>query len=192
MYARPARILGNCAARVVLFPSGASHLSVKVPPTPPAVGISTWSSGLLSLNGLPKKPQTTPPLTPGWTLAPAWMCAAIRLSLVSAVCVPLTSILLIVAVMLMAVSAALIWNRAVPNERGREPPPAAVGFVGGTSCEFVRLTVKSLGDSPWFASRASTYCAFVKLSYLSLKSGRLMKSLKNACLLASSCESTLG
>src|SRR5437763_14481036 len=182
MYARPARIFGNRAASVVPLPSGESHLSVKVPPTPPAVGVRTWSSGLLSLNGLPKKPQTTPPLTPGWTLAPAWMCAAIRLSLVSLVCVPLTSILLIVAVILMAVSAALIWNRAVPNERGREPPPAAVGVVGGTSCEFVRLTVKSLGDNPMFASSASTYWAFVKEVYLSLKSGRLTKSAKKACL----------
>src|SRR5437588_1558962 len=161
-------MLGNCAARVVLLPSGASHLSVKVAPTPPAVGVTTWSSGLLSLNGLPKKPQTTPPLTPGCTLAPAWICALARLSLVSLVCDPPTSMLLIVAVMLMAVSAALIWNRAVPNERGREPPPAAVGLVGGTSCEFVMLTVKSLGDNPWLASNASTYCAFVKLSYLSL------------------------
>src|SRR5437667_12616429 len=143
MYARPARILGNCAARVVLLPSGASHLSVKVAPTPPAVGVTTWSSGLLSLNGLPKKPQTTPPLTPGCTLAPAWICAAARLSLVSLVCDPPTSMLLIVAVMLMAVSAALLWHRAVPNERRREVPPAAVGSLGGSSCGVLWLLVNS-------------------------------------------------
>src|SRR3989442_2760678 len=117
------------------------------------------------------------------------MCAKVRLSFVSLVCDRVTWMLLIVAVNVRAVSAALIWNRAVPNERGREPPPAAVGFVGGTSCEFVMLTVKSLGDNPMFASSASTYWAFVREAYLSLKSGRLMKSLKKACLLASSCES---
>src|SRR5689334_9034757 len=59
MYALPAKILGSCAARVVLLPSGKSHLPVKVPPTPLAKGVTVASFGLLSLKGEPKNPQTT-------------------------------------------------------------------------------------------------------------------------------------
>ena len=37
--------MANCAASVVPLPSGASHLPVNVPPTPPAVGVATASFG---------------------------------------------------------------------------------------------------------------------------------------------------
>src|SRR6476660_3559807 len=148
-------MLAICAASVVPLPSGASHLSLKEAPTPDPTGVTTWSSGLLSLKGVPKKPQTTPPFTPGWTEAPAWICAATRLSFASAVCAPVTSMLLTVAVIVMAVSAALKTNRAVPYELGRRAAPLKVGLVGGTSCEFVRLTMKSLGDKLADSSKAS-------------------------------------
>src|SRR5438270_6671494 len=147
-------MFGNCAASVVPLPSGASHLPENVPPTPDESGVNTWSFGLLSLNGEPKKPQTTGPLTPGATDAPAWMCAAIRSSFVSAVCELVMSMLLTVVVIVMAVCAALRRNLAVPKEAGRAAPVVVVGVVGGTSCEFVRLTTKSLvwlGEMPAFA-----------------------------------------
>src|SRR5581483_3610431 len=74
------------------------------------------------------------------------MCALVRLSLVSDVCEPVTSILLIVAVMLKLVSPAPNWKRAVPYELFRRAPVVKVGLTGGTSCEFVRLTIKSVVD----------------------------------------------
>src|SRR5437763_16124222 len=126
-------MFGNCAASVVPLPSGASHLPENVPPTPDESGVNTWSFGLLSLNGLQKKPQTTGPLTPGATDAPAWMCAAVKLSFVSAVCEPVMSMSLIVAFIVIAVSAPLMPKCAVPNEFGLRAPPVKVGFVGGTS-----------------------------------------------------------
>src|SRR5438270_10966631 len=175
-------MFGNCAASVVPLPSGASHLPENVPPTPLEKGVNTWSLGLLSLKGEPKKPQTTGPLTPGATDAPAWMCAAIRLSFVSAVCEPVMSMLLTVAVNVMAVCALLKRNLAVPKEAGLAPPVEVVGVVGGTSCEFVRLTTKSrtwLGAMPAFARSLSTYCAFVSVEgNAATNSGRLTKSLK--------------
>src|SRR6185436_21043061 len=94
------------------------------------------------------------------------MCAFKRLSFVSGVCELPTSMLLIVAVMVIAVWAELNWNFAVPNDAGRAPPPDNVGFVGGTSCPFVRLTEKNLtsaGVRFAEASRLSTYCAFVSV-----------------------------
>jgi hypothetical protein len=48
--------------------------------------------------------------------------------------------LLIVAVNVIDVCAELNWNRAVPFDAGRAAPPDVVGLVGGTSCEFVKLT----------------------------------------------------
>ena len=54
---------------MVPLPSGASHLPLNVPPTPLVKGVFDASFGLLSLNGAPKKPQTTGPFTPGATEA---------------------------------------------------------------------------------------------------------------------------
>ena len=92
MYEWPVRMFGNCAFSVVLLPSGASHLPLIVPPTPVENGLTTTSLGLLSLNGVPKNPQTTGALVVGVTVGLAWMCAAIRLSLRSGVCPPVKSI----------------------------------------------------------------------------------------------------
>src|SRR5437879_6238275 len=121
-------MLLNCAAKVVALPSGASHLPLIVPPTPAANGVFTTSFGVMSLNGVPKNPQTTGPLTPGATVGPAWTCAATRLSLVVADCAPVKSILLTVAVNVIASWAALREKTATPYEPGRP-----VGFVGGFS-----------------------------------------------------------
>src|SRR5215467_4059812 len=110
-------MFGNCAVSVVLFPSGRSHLPLNVPPTPVENGVMVISFGLLSLNGLPKKPHTTEAFTPGGP--GAWICAAIRLSLVSAVCEPVTSILKMVAVNVIDVMASLMKKLAVPNGVGR-------------------------------------------------------------------------
>src|SRR2546421_7229983 len=150
-------MLSSCAARVVPLPSGASHLPLTLAPTPLANGVTTASFGLLSLNGDPMNPQTTGPFTPGATDAPAWICALVTLSFVSAVCEPVKSRLLIVAVMVSVVKAALNTKRAVPYEESRRAFEVVVGRVGGTSCELVRLTRKSLGDRPAEASRLSTY-----------------------------------
>lgn len=72
IYEFPERILGNCAVSVVPLPSGASHLPVTVPPTPVVNGVTTVSFGLLSLNGAPKKPHTTPALAVV-AVGDAWM-----------------------------------------------------------------------------------------------------------------------
>src|SRR5918993_2978402 len=100
-------MLGSCAASVVLLPSGRSHLPLNTPPTPVAKGVTTASFGLLSLNGAPKNPHTTPALVVGVTVGDAWMCAATRLSFASGVCDPVTSMLKIVAVKERAVCASL-------------------------------------------------------------------------------------
>src|SRR6476620_6240665 len=115
------------------------------------------------------------------------MWAATRLSLVSAVCEPLTSMLEIVAVNVIWVCPAFMLKVAVPKDDGRRAPPVVVGLVGGTSCELVRFTVKLLGDIPALASKLSTYRSLVSVDgYLSTNSGRVTKSLKNATLFASS------
>jgi hypothetical protein len=44
---------------------------VIVPPTPFANGVIVTLFGLLSLNGVPKNPKTTPALLPGTPVAPA-------------------------------------------------------------------------------------------------------------------------
>ena len=65
-----------------------------------------------------------------------------------------------ISVKVNAVCVSLNWKRAVPNEAGRAAPVVVVGTVGGTSCELVMLTTKSLtcdGESPAEASRLSTY-----------------------------------
>ena len=111
----------------MLLPSGRSHLPLKVPPTPVLNGVNEKSFGLLSLNGAPKKPHTTGPLVVGVTSGPAWMWAATRLSLTSAVCVPVTSMLKIVAVNVMNVIASSMKKLAVPNDAGRGAPAAVVG-----------------------------------------------------------------
>src|ERR1041384_4254834 len=167
-------MLSSCAANVVLLPSGASHLPLTLPPTPEPNGVTTASFGLLSLNGVPMKPQTTGPFTPGATEAPAWMCALVKLSLVSAVCEPVKSMLLTVAVIVMAVSPAIKKKCAVPYEAGRRAPPVVIGLVGGTSCEFVRLTVKSFGARLAEVSSLSTYWSLVSVDgYLSTNSGQI-------------------
>src|SRR5262245_19793677 len=125
MYDLPLRILSSCAPNVVLLPSGASHFPVNVPPTPVANGVSVISFGLLSLNAAPKKPHTPPAV--GITVAPAWICAATRLSKVSAVCDPVTSILKIVAVNDIAVRASFNMNVATPKDAGRGAPVEVVG-----------------------------------------------------------------
>src|SRR3712207_4078461 len=83
MYARPSRRLASCASSVVFCPSGASHLALTSAPTPTENGVTRESFGLLSLKGVPMKPQTTGPLVLGVTFGPAWMCALVRLSLAS-------------------------------------------------------------------------------------------------------------
>src|SRR5258705_2368684 len=70
------------------------------------------------------------------------MCAAIRLSLTSAVCEPVTSMLKIVAVNVMDVIASLMKKEAVPKDAGRGAPPTSVGFVAGFSCAFVRFATR--------------------------------------------------
>ena len=60
MYDRPARMFANWAARVVLLPSPRSHLLKTVPPMPLANGVTTTSVGLVSLNGIPRKPSELP------------------------------------------------------------------------------------------------------------------------------------
>src|SRR6185436_18740038 len=126
-------MLANCAPSVVPLPSAASHLPLIVPPTPIAKGVITTSLGLLSLNGAPKNPQTTPAVVVVVTVAEAWIWAATRLSLISAVCVPVKSILNIVAVNVIAVCASFSTNNAVPNDAGLGAPPTSVGTVGGVS-----------------------------------------------------------
>ena len=69
---------------VVLLPSSASHFARITPPTPLENGRTTTSLGLLSLNEA-KKPQTTGAFVVGVSVADAWMCAAIKMSLTSAV-----------------------------------------------------------------------------------------------------------
>src|SRR3954452_23037942 len=133
-------MLLSCAAKVVLFPSGASHLPEIVPPTPVANGVLTMSFGELSLKGEPKKPQTTPAFDPGG--AGAWMCANVRLSLVSVVCKPVKSMLLIVAENDIEVMASLMTNTAVPNDAGRGAPVLVVGVVGGFSCPLVSVALR--------------------------------------------------
>src|SRR6187402_3600858 len=110
-------MFGSCAASVVLLPSAASHLPLTVPPTPLANGVTTTSLGLLSLNGAPMKPQTTGRFCPGVAGTPAWMCALPRLSLTSALCEPVKSMLKTVALNVIAVCASFSVNVAVPNER---------------------------------------------------------------------------
>ena len=55
------------------------------------------------------------------------------LSFVSAVCVPVKSILKIVAVNVIDVIASLMTKIAVPNDAGRGAPVVSVGTVGGFS-----------------------------------------------------------
>src|SRR5436190_5902970 len=137
MYAWFDRMFGNCAVSVVPLPSFKSHLPLNVPPTPLANGVKMKSLGLLSLNGAPKNPHTTPALVVGVTVGEAWMCAAARLSFTSAVGEPVTSMLKTVAVNVMAVIASFKVNVAVPNDAGLGAPVGNVGTVGGLSCSLV-------------------------------------------------------
>ena len=125
-------------------------------PTPDANGVTTASLGLLSLKGVPMKPQTTGRVAGGGSVALACMCAAVRLSFVSAVCEPVKSMLLTVPDTDSVVRAALNVKCAVPYEAGRRAPPVVVGLVDGTSCDVVRLTVKSSGEMLADLSRLST------------------------------------
>src|SRR4051794_4810150 len=123
-------MLGIWAVRVVLLPSLRSHLPVIVPPTPVVEGVTTTSLGLLSLNGEPKKPQTTPAVCGGVKLGSldAWMCAATRLSFTSADWAPGRSIPVTVALIVMEGCAALSTNVAVPDEL-RGTPALVVGLT---------------------------------------------------------------
>src|SRR5687768_15573473 len=141
-------MLGNCAVSVVLLPSRASHLPLIVPPTPVEKGVVTTSLGLLSFNGVPKKPQTTGPFVVGVTAGPAWIWAPIKLSLVSAVCVPVKSILNTVAENAMAVMAVFSVKVAVPNDAGLGlPVEVVVGMAGGFSWALVRLAKNRVSAS---------------------------------------------
>src|SRR4051794_32372661 len=124
---------------MVLLPSGASHFPVIVPPTPLENGVTTVSSGLLSLKGNPKNPQTTGAFTVSDAVGEAWMWAATKLSFESGVCDPVKSRLETVTDMVMAVMASFSTKVAVPNEAGRGAPVVVVGVVGGFSCAFVRF-----------------------------------------------------
>src|SRR5262245_65958321 len=106
-----------------------------IPPTPFWKGTETTSFGLLSLKGLPKKPQTTPTFLVGVTVGDAWMCAAVRLSFASAVCDPVKSILKMGAVKVIEVIALFNVKTAAPNDAGLGSPPLVVGIVGGFSWE---------------------------------------------------------
>src|SRR5262245_54488883 len=141
-------MFGNCSVSVVPLPSSKSHLPLIVPPTPVANGVFTTSFGLLSLNGLPKNPQTTPTLVVGVTVGEAWMWAATRLSLVSGVCVPVKSMLKIVAVNIRAVIASFRVKIAVPNDAGLGARVVNVGTVGGFSWPFVRFANKMVAACP--------------------------------------------
>src|SRR4029453_14923981 len=126
MYERPARMLGNCAASVVPLPSSKSHVPEHVPPTPVAkavqslCGFKPAPGELLSLKGLPKKPQTTGNV--GAAAPPAWMCAGTKLSFGPGVLPPRKSMLKTVAVKLNAVPASLRKKSAVPNDNGLGSP----------------------------------------------------------------------
>src|ERR671912_2591327 len=122
-------MFGICAWRFVpALPSGRFHTLLNVPPTPPgAKGVTTRLSGLLSLSGVPKKPHTTEAFEPGG--AGAWMWAATRLSNVSGVCAPVTSMLKIVAVNVMVSAVVSRVKVAVPNESGLGAPVLVVGGV---------------------------------------------------------------
>src|SRR5678810_403561 len=74
------------------------------------------------------------------------MCALVRLSNVSAVCVPVKSMLKTVAVKVIDVCVALIRNVALPNDAGRGAPAAVVGTVGGVSWALVNVAVSEQRD----------------------------------------------
>ena len=117
----------------MLLPSGVSHLPLIVPPTPLANGVLTTSGGMLSLNGLPKKPQTTGPLVAGVTAGPAWMWAAVRLSFASLRLRAGEVDVVDRGGKRHGVSAVLRLKVAVPKDAGLRAPPVVVGFVGGFS-----------------------------------------------------------
>src|SRR2546428_10376720 len=83
------------------------------------------------------------------------MWAATRLSLTSAVCEPVKSILKIVAKNVMAVIASFRLNVAVPNDAGLGAPAMSVGFVGGFSWELVRVADKTVFAYPLVAMNRS-------------------------------------
>src|SRR4051794_36552045 len=70
------------------------------------------------------------------------MCAAIRLSLVSAVWVPVQSMLNTVTIIVIEGVVSFSTKLAEPNEAGRAVPVDVVGVVGGTSCAFVRVALR--------------------------------------------------
>src|SRR5882724_1679662 len=69
------------------------------------------------------------------------MWAFPKLSFVSGVWVPVTSMLKIVAVKVIDVMASLMKKLAVPNDAGRGAPPDVVGTVGGFSAALDRVAV---------------------------------------------------
>src|SRR4029450_5278272 len=115
-----------------------SHFPVINPPTPEENGKIIMSLGLLSLNGLPKKPHTTGALVVGVRPGIAGMCAATRLSFGSAVCVPVKSMPTTAAKNDMAVMAWFNVKTAAPDEI-LAAPVLVVGTVGGFSCAFVSV-----------------------------------------------------
>src|SRR5215211_7111761 len=152
-------MFGSWAVSVVLFPSAASHLPVTVPPTPVARGVTTTSLGLLSLNGVPKKPKTTLAFVPGGP--GAWKWAATRLSLGSAVCRPVKSRPVTVTLNVSAVCVGFSTKVAVP---------LAEDSRGGTSCPLDRLATKLL----------QTACACASVAPAKLLVARRLSASRNA------------
>src|SRR5688500_14575563 len=131
-------MLGSWSVSVVPpFPSGMFHVAAQVKPTPVAIA---WQFApgveLRSLNGVPKKPHTTGRVA-ATSAAEPWMWAAVRLSFGSVVCVPVKSMLWIVATKVSDDWSGLSVNEAKPYEAGRGVPSAKVGTAGGDSCAFV-------------------------------------------------------
>src|SRR5712692_303367 len=83
------------------------------------------------------------------------MWAATRLSLGSAVCEPVKSILKIVAENVRAVIASFRLNVAVPNDAGLGAPVVSVGVVGGFSWELVRVADKMVFAYPLVVMKRS-------------------------------------
>src|SRR3954464_12240213 len=106
------------------------------------------------------------------------MCALRRLSLVSAVWVPVKSMLKIVAVNVMAVIAVLSTKSAVPNEAGRGAPVLVVGTVGGFSAALLRLACKIV------SARAVVVIASAVAATTSPAKKRFMLSLPSSAAIA--------
>src|SRR3712207_4325627 len=104
-----------------------------VAPTPVVKGVTTVTGAVVSLKGVPMKPQTTGAvgLVPAW----AWMWALVMLSLTSGVWEPVKSMLKTLAVKVRASWASLRVKTASPKDAGLGVVLLkSVGLAGGTSC----------------------------------------------------------